>query len=102
MKLPFLVCDLSSNALMRAYPFAKALEGTHEIEVIGPALRGEVYGPYKDSFRYKPVAFDDGWWKGGLKRRLGTLPKSLLGCLRSISGDVVIAFKTSPSSLGVC
>ena len=101
MKLSLLVSDLSSNALMRAYPFAKALEGNHEIEIIGPALRGEVYGPYRDSFSYKPVVFDHAWWKSGWKRRLGTLPKALVGCLRRISGDVVIAFKPRPSSLGV-
>ena len=71
MKVSLLCFDLSSHALVRAYPMARALARRHEIEVIGPLFgNAEVYEPYRADLPYKPVRLPTGLSPAGLVRYL--------------------------------
>jgi len=99
MRISCLVCDLSSNCLVRTYPIAKVLERYYEIEVIGPvsSVTNEIFGPYKNEFCYRQVL---------LNQRLPKLLKIERGILGikelvdTIRGDVIYAFKPQISSFG--
>lgn len=100
MKISLLVSDLSRNCLARSVPIASVLKRNHEVEVIGPAFEGELYAPYRDSFPYKALAFDQDWWGTSIRRRIATIPKVLRHVVRETTGDVIYAFKPRLSSFG--
>jgi glycosyltransferase involved in cell wall biosynthesis len=100
MKISFLISNLSSNVLMRAYPAAKILARHYEVELIGPAFSGGVYEPYREEFAYKCECFNDAWWQTRWKRRFCTVHRSIAGPYHQIAGDVVYAFKPRLASFG--
>jgi glycosyltransferase involved in cell wall biosynthesis len=95
MKISFLVSSLSTNVLVRAYPFAKILQKYHEIEVIGPVNENGIYLPYKDTFRYKShqVSFVS-------RKKLYNFLQSFYRPYSSVSGDIIFAFKPKLTSFG--
>lgn len=57
LKVSLFVHDLSSNPIVRAYPFAKALQRLgYEVEILGFTYNtDEIYAPYKNEFEYKYI-----------------------------------------------
>lgn len=100
MKISFVISDLSSNVLVRAYPFIKILSKKNEIEIIGPAFRGNIYKPYEKFFKYKSENFDEKYFKTHIKRRITYIYKSVIKIQSKISGDIIIAFKPKLTSYG--
>jgi len=86
LKVSLFVHHLSSNPIVRAYPFAKALQNMgYEVEILGLTYYSEeVYKPYRDQFEFKTIhSYDDIRWViiNGIKlSRLAT-------------GDIVYVFK---------
>ena len=91
-KISILVFDLSSNALVRTYPLAKALSRYFNIEIIGVLQESEVYNPYQNEFEFKIIKKD----KNGI---LGYI-KIIMDIVRSIEGDIIYAFKPKLTSYG--
>jgi glycosyltransferase involved in cell wall biosynthesis len=92
MRVTILCHDLSNNALGRAFVLAQLIERTHEVEIVGPKLRGDVWGPLRSAYGYHDV--DSSLLT---HRFLFDIP-SLTG---QISGDVVFAIKPRISSYGI-
>ncbi len=65
LKVSLFVHHLSSNPIVRAYPFAKALQNMgYEVEILGLTYYSEeVYKPYRDQFEFKTIhSYDDIRW----------------------------------------
>jgi glycosyltransferase involved in cell wall biosynthesis len=92
MRVSVLSPDLSINCLVRAHLLAELLERTHEVEIVGPKTRGDVWEPLRDAHDYR-----------GVDSSLLT-PRFLLDAptlLDRISGDVVYASKPRLASYGL-
>ncbi len=100
MKVSILVSDLSANSLVRTAPIASVLQRRYEVEIIGPAMAGNVYPPCRGLFDYQSIAFPPAWWRTRIRRRVATIPKSLRHSVRKAEGDVIYAFKPKLCSLG--
>lgn len=87
------VCpNLSGNCLGRAYVLAQLIERNHEVEIIGPQLRGDIWEPIKDEYDYKGVETGS---------RLYQFPLGVPDLLTHISGDVIYASKPRTTSYGL-
>ena len=84
--------DLSHNCLGRAYVLAQLIERNHEVEIVGPQLKGDIWEPIQDEYEYKGV-------KTG--SRLYQFPFAVPDLLNQISGDVVYASKPRTTSYGL-
>jgi len=84
-KISIIVCNLSSNSLVRTYPIAKTLSKRFEIEIIGILSGEKVYDPYKNEFRFKIIR----------KKKKGILGlvSSIFDVARSVDGDIIYVFK---------
>lgn len=92
MYISILSPDLSINCLVRAHLLAELLDRTHEIEIVGPQTRDDVWEPLRDAHEYR-----------GVDSSLFT-PRFLLDApaLRDrITGDVIYATKPRVASYGV-
>ena len=86
MKVSLFVHNLSSNPIVRAYPFAKALEQMgYEVEILGLTYYSEeIYKPYRNEFTYKTIhTYDDIRWVIINGFRLSKMA----------TGDIVYVFK---------
>lgn len=94
-KITFIVHNLSSNPIVRAYPIALALERIgYEVEVVGFLIeKNIVYQPYADKFDYKTVFIGN----EGMLNYLKALPK----LLKLIDGDIIYTFKPRMTSFFV-
>ena len=95
MKISILAHNLSSSAMVRTYPIAKVLERHHEVEIIGPTFGSGIYTPYLKEFNYKPIN------SASAGRYYPLFLSTAQKILRSITGDVIYAFKPLPTSYGV-
>lgn len=84
--------DLSHNCLGRAYVLAQLIERNHEVEIVGPQLRDDIWEPIKDEYEYKGVRTGS---------RLYQFPFAVPDLLNRISGDVVYASKPRTTSYGL-
>ena len=84
--------DLSHNCLGRAYVLAQLIEQNHDVEIIGPQLKGDIWEPIKNKYEYKGV-------KTG--PRLYQFPFAIPDLLDRISGDVIYVSKPMTTSYGL-
>lgn len=84
-KISILCHDLSHNCLGRSHILATALQQYYEVEIIGPALSGDIWAPLRNDKSVKYVILDKRKW---------------LKNLRLIDGDVILASKTKGTSFG--
>jgi glycosyltransferase involved in cell wall biosynthesis len=92
VKISLLIPDFSSNCLIRSYPIAEVLQRHYEIELIGPQFGEKFFAPYETAFPVKSVG------AGRLRFGWGKVAAELD---RSITGDVLYAFKPLAASLGI-
>jgi len=92
MMVTILCPDLSNNALGRAFVLAQLIERNHDVEIVGPKLRGGVWRPLRTSYDYHDVD------SSLLAHRFITDVTSLA---EQISGDIVVASKPRMSSYGI-
>lgn len=92
MRVSILSPDLSINCLVRSHLLAELLERNHEVEIVGPKTRGEIWEPLVNAHEYKSV-------ESSLRthRLLFDTP----ALLDEISGDVVYATKPRLASYGI-
>ena len=94
MKISILCCDLSSNALGRAYMLAKILQRRYAVEIIGPVFGDGIWKPVANlgDIEYKYV-------------KIGKLPQAYCQIVRlfkeKIDGDVLYACKPYLTSIGL-
>lgn len=84
--------DLSHNCLGRAYVLAQLIERNHEVEIVGPQLKDDIWEPIKDEYEYKGVRTGS---------RLYQFLFAVPDLLNRISGDVVYASKPRTTSYGL-
>lgn len=84
--------DLSHNCLGRAYVLAQLIERNHDVEIVGPRLREDIWEPIKNEYDYKGI-------KTG--SRLYQFPFAIPNLLEQISGDIVYASKPRITSYGL-
>ncbi|SHG37215.1 glycosyltransferase family 4 protein [Halobaculum gomorrense] len=84
--------DLSNNCLGRAYVLAQLIERNHDVEIVGPQFKDEIWEPIKDEYDYRGVT---------TKTRMYRFPFSIPDLLDQISGDVVYASKPRTTSYGL-
>ncbi|MCK5506794.1 MAG: glycosyltransferase family 4 protein [Thermodesulfovibrionia bacterium] len=90
-KITILNFDLSGNSLGRAYILAKALSRSFEVKIFGPAKKGDIWKPLRDSdIKIEKIPFN----------RFPLLLFKLPGILRKIDGDLVYAAKPRFTSFG--
>ncbi|MDI3476120.1 MAG: hypothetical protein PWQ79_2264 [Thermococcaceae archaeon] len=88
MKVSILVSNFSSNALGRAYLLAQLISPFSEVEIVGPALAGNIWGPLS---KQTDIQFKVLNWN----------PATFLQEISSaISGDIVYASKPLMTSFG--
>lgn len=92
MKISFLCFDISDNSFGRAALLAQALADRFEVELVGPARRGEIWPPLKD-IRLKVKLFP---W-----RRYPGFLGTIRDICKAIDGDIVYACKLRPTSFGI-
>lgn len=92
MKISFLCFDLSNNSLGRAALLARALVRHHEVELLGPVRRGNVWLPLKD-LEIPVKTFP---WA-----RYPAFISKAGKFLEEIDGDVIFACKLFPTSYGL-
>lgn len=88
MKISVLVSDLADNPIVRAYPILKVLEREYEVEVIGPCFGPHMFQPYEGEFVFRII---EGCNYPKFLNKLREI-------YRSVSGDVLFAFKPRPTS----
>jgi len=85
-KIIFLCFNLSSNCLGRVYILAKALQRYYEVEIIGPANSGKIWGPVSSDKTVK----------------LKIVPQTkLVRAVKESNPDLIYACKPKPTSYGV-
>jgi glycosyltransferase involved in cell wall biosynthesis len=90
-KISILNFDLSDNSLGRAYILGQALSEYYDVEIIGPAKKGYIWEPLRDSdIKITKVPYS----------RLPFLLFKLPAILKKIDGDVVYAVKPRFTSFG--
>lgn len=90
-KVTVLNFDLSDNSLGRAYIIAQALSSSYEVEIAGPAIRGDIWEPLRECrIPLKILPY----------RRLPFLLLKLSEILGKIDGDIVYAVKPKGTSFG--
>ena len=90
-KISILNFDLSDNSLGRAYILGQALSEYYDIEIIGPAKKGYIWEPLRDSdIKITKIPYG----------RLPFLLFKLPAILKKIDGDVVYAVKPRFTSFG--
>ncbi len=90
-KVTILNFDLSDNSLGRAYIISQALSASYDVEIAGPAIKGGIWEPLRESgLRMKVLPF----------RKLPFLLTKLPSILRQIDGDIVYAVKPKGTSFG--
>jgi len=84
-KISILCYDLSSNAFGRAYLLARLLQARYEVEIVGPARRGELWMPLSNNAEVecKRIPFAEGSASFKQLKRLMDL----------IDGDIIYASK---------
>jgi glycosyltransferase involved in cell wall biosynthesis len=92
MRVSVLSPDLSINCLVRAHLLAELLERTHEVEIVGPKTRDNVWEPLRNAHEYRAVESS---------RRTDRFLRDAPALLDAISGDVVYASKPRVASYGV-
>tara|TARA_B100001248_G_scaffold238264_1_gene202752 strand:- start:1680 stop:2867 length:1188 start_codon:yes stop_codon:yes gene_type:complete len=90
-----MVFDLSDNAIVRTFPFAKILAKRYKVKIIGPILGKEIYTPYADEFEYQSIELVKN------KNKLFTFILLIKKIFKAIDGDVIFAFKPKITSFGV-
>ena len=93
MKISILVPDLSHNCLGRSYLLAKVLQRRYEVEIVGPIIGMDIWGPVTgdSSICFKAIKFH-----GKIKPYFQTLD-----LLKLIEGDVIYASKPLFTSFGI-
>lgn len=90
-KISILNFDLSDNSLGRAYILGQALSEYYDVEIIGPAKKGYIWEPLRESdIKITKVPYG----------RLPFLLFKLPAILKKIDGDVVYAVKPRFTSFG--
>jgi glycosyltransferase involved in cell wall biosynthesis len=90
-KISILNFDLSDNSLGRAYILAQVLSEYYDVEIIGPAKKGYIWEPLRDSdIKITEVPYS----------RLPFLLFKLPAILKKIDGDAVYAVKPRFTSFG--
>ncbi len=90
-KISILNFDLSDNSLGRAYILGQALSEYYDVEIVGPAKKGYIWEPLRDSdIKITKVPYS----------RLPFLLFKLPAILKKIDGDVVYAVKPRFTSFG--
>ncbi|MBI5098985.1 MAG: glycosyltransferase family 4 protein [Nitrospirae bacterium] len=90
-KISILNFDLSDNSLGRAYILGQALSEYYDVEIIGPAKKGYIWEPLRDSdIKITKVPYS----------RLPFLLFKLPAILNKIDGDAVYAVKPRFTSFG--
>jgi glycosyltransferase involved in cell wall biosynthesis len=90
-RISILNFDLSDNSLGRAYILALALSEYYDVEIIGPAKKGYIWEPLRDSdIKITKVPYS----------RLPLLLLKLPAILKKIDGDVIYAVKPRFTSFG--
>ena len=92
MRVTVLSPDLSINCLVRAHLLAELLERNHEVEIVGPKTRGDVWEPLRDAHEYRGV-------ESSLRTHRLLLDAPTL--LDHVSGDVIYASKPRVASYGL-
>jgi hypothetical protein len=92
MRVSILSPNLSINCLVRAHLLAELLKRSHEVEIVGPKMRGETWEPLRDAHEYHGV--DSSLFTPRFLRDTPTL-------LNRITGDVVYASKPRLASYGL-
>jgi glycosyltransferase involved in cell wall biosynthesis len=86
-----LMPNLATNHIVRVAPIVRALERTHDVELVGALKRGEqLFPPYAREFAYTVVEWDT---------EDGIVP-ALRAMRESIRGDLVYAFQPDLLSYG--
>jgi glycosyltransferase involved in cell wall biosynthesis len=86
LKISLLSFDLSGTCVIRAHLLARMLVTDHEVEIVGPAAKGEVWEP----LRHDTVA--------PFRVLKGSTAAELAD---GVDGDVLYALKPRPTSLGI-
>jgi len=94
-KISILIFDLSSNALVRTYPIAKALSRHFNVEIIGVLGGKEIYSSYQDEFEFKVIE------KSREKGRIFGYFVTIKNVIKAIDGDIIYALKPKLFSFGV-
>lgn len=92
LKISILVYDLTSNPIVRVYPIAKVLQRHFDIEVIGSYRGTELFAPYQGEFEFKAFRYHN---------TIDFATKVWPAIHRSITGDVIYAFKPRLTSYAV-
>lgn len=84
--------DLSHNCLGRAYVLAQLIEQNHEVEIVGPQFKDDIWEPLRREYEYK-----------GIETRpwVHQFPFAIPDLLDRISGDIVYASKQRTTSYGL-
>lgn len=90
-RISILNFDISNNSLGRAYLLAKVLDADFDVCIVGPALRGSVWGPLRGA----PVEIRE-----VPSCRFPRILSKLPSILRAIDGEIVYAVKPRFSSFG--
>lgn len=91
-KITILNFDLSDNSLGRAYLIATGLRDNYNVEIKGPAIKGDIWYPCKDSDI--PIRTLD-------YARFPLLIFKLPSILKEIDGDIIYAIKPRFTSFGI-
>lgn len=92
MQISIVTPDLSENCLGRAYVLAELAKKNYEVEIIGPELGQDIWGPLKDKYDYKSVRTSP---------RIDQFIASIPELLENITGDVVYTSKPKVNSYGI-
>ncbi len=86
MRITLLSHDISDNGLGRAHVLARLLSADHEVEIIGPATKGEIWAPLQHD-AVVPIR---------------TIPMAPIAVMAGqADGDLLYSVKERPTSLGV-
>ncbi|MFC6722077.1 glycosyltransferase family 4 protein [Halobacteriaceae archaeon SHR40] len=92
MRVSVVTPDLSHNCLGRAYVLAKLLDRNHQVEIVGPKLKNQIWEPIRHEYDYKGVETG---------HRLYHFVPSIPELLNLITGDAVYASKPRTTSYGL-
>jgi glycosyltransferase involved in cell wall biosynthesis len=90
VKITLLSHNLSSNAVMRGHRLASALRTRHEVSLVGPVEKGELW----------PALPREPWVRSVRKVRFPDFSNSFRELVEAAQGDVLIALKPQLASFG--